>query len=175
MTGTMAPAPLGNMGRSVDVVSREEVAQLPIANANDLLRLLSSVEVRARGPFGVQADFSIRGAGFGQALVMVDGVRLNDAQSGHHNADIPVPLDAIERDRGAARRGIVAARRGCVRRHHQHHHEARRAAPVVRSRGRQLGSVRSRPRAPAFSSASASATPRSRTRFMDRSADRRAS
>jgi iron complex outermembrane receptor protein len=97
VTGTMAPAPLGNMGRSVDVVSREEVAQLPIANVNDLLRLLSSVEVRSRGPFGVQADFSIRGAGFGQALVMVDGVRLNDAQSGHHNADIPVPLDAIER------------------------------------------------------------------------------
>src|SRR5688572_1139751 len=85
VTGTMAPAPLGNMGRSVDVVSREEVAQLPIANVNDLLRLLSSVEVRSRGPFGVQADFSIRGAGFGQALVMVDGVRLNDAQSGHHN------------------------------------------------------------------------------------------
>ena len=90
MTGTMAPAPLGNMGRSVDVVTREDIAQLPVANANDLLRLLSSVEVRARGPFGVQADFSIRGAGFGQALVMVDGVRLNDAQSGHHNADIPV-------------------------------------------------------------------------------------
>jgi iron complex outermembrane receptor protein len=30
-------------------------------------------------------------------LVLVDGVRLNDAQSGHHNGDIPVPLDAIER------------------------------------------------------------------------------
>src|SRR4029079_12879131 len=25
------------------------------------------------------------------------GVRLNDAQSGHHNGDIPVPLDAVER------------------------------------------------------------------------------
>jgi iron complex outermembrane recepter protein len=97
VTGTMAPAPLGNMGRSIDVVSREEIAQLPIANTNDILRLFSSVEVRARGPYGVQADFSIRGAGFGQALVMVDGVRLNDAQSGHHNADIPVPLEAIER------------------------------------------------------------------------------
>jgi len=30
-------------------------------------------------------------------LVLVDGVRLNDAQSGHHNGDIPVPLEAIER------------------------------------------------------------------------------
>jgi len=29
--------------------------------------------------------------------VLVDGVRLNDAQSGHHNGDIPVPLDSVER------------------------------------------------------------------------------
>ena len=43
------------------------------------------------------ADFAVRGANFGQMLVLVDGVRLNDAQSGHHNGDIPVPLDAVER------------------------------------------------------------------------------
>ena len=29
-------------------------------------------------------------------LMLVDGVRLNDSQSGHHN-DIPVPLDQVER------------------------------------------------------------------------------
>ena len=46
---------------------------------------------------GVQTDFALRGANFGQMLVLVDGVRLNDAQSGHHNGDIPVPLDAVER------------------------------------------------------------------------------
>ena len=39
----------------------------------------------------------MRGANFGQMLVLVDGVRLNDVQSGHHNGDIPVPLDAVER------------------------------------------------------------------------------
>lgn len=97
VTGTIAPTPLGNLGRSVDVLTREDLFPLPIATTADALRLLSSVEVRARGPYGVQADFSMRGAGFGQALVLVDGVRLNDAQSGHHNADFPVPLDAIER------------------------------------------------------------------------------
>ncbi|NOT28410.1 MAG: TonB-dependent receptor, partial [Acidobacteria bacterium] len=37
------------------------------------------------------------GANFGQMLVLVDGIRLNDAQSGHHNGDIPVSLDAVER------------------------------------------------------------------------------
>ena len=44
-----------------------------------------------------RATFAMRGASFGQMLVLVDGVRLNDAQSGHHNGDIPVPLDDVER------------------------------------------------------------------------------
>ena len=57
----------------------------------------AAIAAMARGERGMQTDFSVRGAGFGQALVLVDGVRLNDAQSGHHNGDIPVPLDAIER------------------------------------------------------------------------------
>ena len=57
----------------------------------------ASVDVRARGGRGVQTDFSVRGAGFGQVLILVEGVRLNDVQSGHHNGDIPVPLDAVER------------------------------------------------------------------------------
>jgi outer membrane cobalamin receptor len=62
-----------------------------------VLRLASSVDVRARGIRGVQTDFAVRGANFGQILVLIDGVRLNDAQSGHHNGDIPVALDDVER------------------------------------------------------------------------------
>ncbi len=62
-----------------------------------MLRLVASVDVRARGIRGVQTDFAVRGANFGQMLVLVDGVRMNDAQSGHHNGDIPVALDDVER------------------------------------------------------------------------------
>jgi len=32
---------------------------------------------------------------FGQTLILLNGQRLNDAQSGHHNMDIPVPLESI--------------------------------------------------------------------------------
>jgi iron complex outermembrane receptor protein len=52
------------------------------------LRLVPGVDPRARGPRDVQTDFSIRGATFGQTLVLFDGLRLNDSQSGHHNGDI---------------------------------------------------------------------------------------
>jgi len=39
----------------------------------------------------------VRGASFGRTLVLVNGVRINDAQSAHHNADIPVLLDEVDR------------------------------------------------------------------------------
>ena len=63
----------------------------------DLLRLDPSLDLKARAPNGVQGDLSIRGGGFGQTLVLLNGLRLNDVQSGHHNMDIPVPLDSVAR------------------------------------------------------------------------------
>jgi outer membrane cobalamin receptor len=97
VTASATPAELGTVTRSVTVITREEIEALPLPSLADVLRLASSIDVRARGERGVQTDFSVRGAGFGQMLVLVDGVRINDAQSGHHNGDIPVPLDAIDR------------------------------------------------------------------------------
>jgi iron complex outermembrane receptor protein len=55
------------------------------------------VDLEERGPDGVQADLSIRGASFEQSLVLLNGLRINDAQSGHHDMDIPLPLEAISR------------------------------------------------------------------------------
>ena len=63
----------------------------------DLLRLDPSLDLEERAPDGVQADLSIRGSNFGETLVLLNGQRLNDVQSGHHNMDIPVPLDAVSR------------------------------------------------------------------------------
>src|SRR5690606_24501803 len=74
-----------------------DLARLPVASVAEALALPGPVDVRSRGVAGVQTDFSIRGGAFGQTLVLVDGVRINDAQSGHHNGDIPVPLDEVER------------------------------------------------------------------------------
>jgi len=97
VTAAATPVELGTVTRTLTVITRDQMARLPVHSIADVLRLTASVDVRARGERGVQTDFAIRGANFGQMLVLVDGVRLNDAQSGHHNGDIPVPLDAVER------------------------------------------------------------------------------
>jgi vitamin B12 transporter len=97
VSANAAPVPFASLSRKVTVLTRDEIERLPVRSIDDLLRHAAGVEVRARGPFGVQSDFSVRGAGFGQVLFLVDGVRMNNAQTGHHNSDFPLTLNDVER------------------------------------------------------------------------------
>ena len=96
VTGTFEPIPLSESNRTVVSFDTEEKALL-YNSWVDYLHLDPSVDLKQRGADGVQADLSIRGASFGQSLVLLNGLRVNDPQSGHHNMDIPVPLEAISR------------------------------------------------------------------------------
>ena len=77
-------------GRDVIVIKAEDIEKLPVNSLDELFRYLPGVEISTRGGFGAQADFSIRGATFNQVLVLIDGVRMNDALTGHFNSNIPV-------------------------------------------------------------------------------------
>jgi iron complex outermembrane receptor protein len=96
VTGTYEPVPLEEADRAVRTI---EVGQQLLTSASlaDFLQLDPALDLRQRAPGGVQADLSIRGSTFGQTLVLLDGLRMNDAQSGHHNLDLPVALDMVER------------------------------------------------------------------------------
>ena len=97
VTGVYEPAPLEEADRAVRVIDLNADQKLLANTVFDFLRLDPSLDVASRAPNGVQTDISIRGGTFGQTLVLLDGVRLNDAQSGHHDLDIPVPPDAAGR------------------------------------------------------------------------------
>src|SRR5260221_5887903 len=96
VTGTFEPVPLAEANRSV--LSLDTQATPLLYNSFvDYLNLDPSVDLKERGSDGVQADLSIRGAGFEQSLVLLNGLHINDAQTGHHNMDIPVPIEAVSR------------------------------------------------------------------------------
>ena len=97
VTGTHIPEHLSRIGHAVTIMTREEIQALPVDNMADLLETVSGVDVRQRGGHGVQADVAIRGSSFEQTLILVDGVNVSDAQTGHHNLDLPVNLDDVER------------------------------------------------------------------------------
>jgi iron complex outermembrane receptor protein len=94
VTTTVEPLPLAESDRSVEILSPRD---LPAGTDNvvDLLRADPSLNIQARAGEGVQADLAIRGTTFEQSLVLVNGLRVNDPETGHLNLDIPVPLDAI--------------------------------------------------------------------------------
>jgi iron complex outermembrane receptor protein len=96
VTGTFEPLSLEEIDRAIRVLPAREHA-LVLNTIADLLRQDPSLDLQERAPDGVQADLSIRGAGFGKTLVLLNGQRINDVQSGHHNLDIPAPLEAISR------------------------------------------------------------------------------
>jgi len=96
VTGTYQPLALDEVDRTVKVLPVREQNQV-INSLADVLREDPSIDLEARAPDGVQNDLSIRGSSYAQTLVLLNGMRLDDAQSGHHNMDIPVPLDAVSR------------------------------------------------------------------------------
>ena len=97
VTPAASPVSFETVPRQVLVLDKAAIASLPAHSVADVLSYAAGVDVRSRGPAGVQSDFSLRGAGFGQVVVLVDGIRINDSQTGHHNSDIPIPLSEIER------------------------------------------------------------------------------
>jgi iron complex outermembrane receptor protein len=93
--GVATPTPLAES--AVAVVSLPVEAQaLALESEQDLLRQDASVFLKERGAGGGQADIVLRGASFEQALVLVNGFRVDDGQTSHHNLDLPISLDAMD-------------------------------------------------------------------------------
>jgi iron complex outermembrane recepter protein len=97
VTGTAEPIPLAEADRDVSVVRLPEKQRPLFESWFDLLELDPVLDLQDRVPGGFQADLSIRGATFGQTLILLNGMRLDDVQTGHFNLDLPVPLEMISR------------------------------------------------------------------------------
>lgn len=83
--------------QSVSVITRAEIEASPARTLAGLLATVGGVDVRRRGGPGVQADAGIRGTAYEQTLILLNGIPLSDPQTGHHNMNLPVPLEHIER------------------------------------------------------------------------------
>jgi iron complex outermembrane receptor protein len=91
------PTVYSESSRIVNIITKEEIKHTSVRSVADLLEYAMNVDVRQRGFHGVQSDISIRGGSFDQTLILINGIPFNDPQTGHHNADIPIDLENIER------------------------------------------------------------------------------
>ena len=97
ITATLNPSPASKTGRNIVTVTGEMFNKLPVHSLDDLLRYLPGIEVQQRGPAGSQSDIVLRGGTFQQVLVIIDGLRINDPNSGHFTSYIPIAPAEIER------------------------------------------------------------------------------
>ena len=87
----------GKNNYSVQTLTASDIKQKNLNSLVDLLDYVSGMDLRYRGSLGVQADMSIRGSGFEQVAVLIDGIKMMDPQTGHHNLDIPLTIFDVEK------------------------------------------------------------------------------
>ena len=92
-----SPAVYSEAVRAVTVVRKETLQAGAASSLPEVLRHLPGIDIRQRGPEGIQADISLRGGSFDQTLIMVNGINVSDPQTGHHNFNLPIPHSIIER------------------------------------------------------------------------------
>jgi len=88
---------LDESGNTISIITKKQIESLPYQDVASVLNVVAGVDLRQRSVLGVQSDASIRGGSFDQILILVDGIRMSDPQTGHHQMNLPVPLASIER------------------------------------------------------------------------------
>lgn len=97
VTASRIPTLANETGKSVTILSSQEIQNLPITSPDELLRYVAGVNLNMRNAFGVQTDIGIRGSTFSQVVVLLDNVRINGPLTAHFNNNIPISLAEIDR------------------------------------------------------------------------------
>jgi vitamin B12 transporter len=96
--------PAEEVGQAITVIDGEALARLQITSITDVLATVPGVRVSKAGAVGQQASVFIRGGNSSQTLVLIDGVRINDASTPNGQFDFGALLtgniDRVEVLRG---------------------------------------------------------------------------
>lgn len=97
ITGSQLPVSADKAWSKIVVISRQEIDNAKCQTVNDILKLCPNVDVRQRGALGVQTDISLGGGTHDQITILLNGININNPQTGHLSADFPVSIADIER------------------------------------------------------------------------------
>ena len=89
--------PFKKNSRTISIITSETINESPATNLVELLQQEAGIDVRRQGIYGMQSDLYIRGGGFDQTLLLIDGIKVEDPQTGHHTLNIALPLEVIKR------------------------------------------------------------------------------
>lgn len=96
VTSNRIVVPFSKTSRTINLISAEDILKSSTTNVADLLQNVVGVDVRRRGVDGMQSDLYIRGGNFNQTLLLIDGVKMDDIQTGHHTMNGVLSFDDIQ-------------------------------------------------------------------------------
>lgn len=95
--GNRIQLPIAASSRNIQVITKEQIKKLPARSISEILSFVAGVDIRQRGPFGTQADVSLDGGSFEQTLILLNGIKISDAQTAHNTLNLPLPTELIDR------------------------------------------------------------------------------
>ena len=97
LQGRFLSIPYNDVNENVTVITKQQIQNSPATSIDELLQFHSGLDIKRRGSNGVQSDITIRGSSFEQVLILVNGIRMNDSQTGHNTFNLPFDISAVER------------------------------------------------------------------------------
>lgn len=97
ITGKLMDLPLKKTSVNVTIIDKTQILNSAAQSVEEVLAYYTGMDIRKRGANGVQTDLSIRGSSFEQVLLLVNGIRMADSQTGHNSMNVPFDLASIEK------------------------------------------------------------------------------
>lgn len=97
VTGKVMNLPYKKSNANVTVITKSQIENSAAKSIEEVLAYYTGMDIRKRGANGVQTDIAMRGSSFEQVLLLMNGVRINDAQTGHNSMNLPFDVSSVER------------------------------------------------------------------------------
>ena len=89
--------PFSDDNRNLIIVDSVFLNNSSAKNLSEILQQVIGVDTRRRGNDDIQSDLYIRGGSFDQTLLLINGIKVEDSQTGHHQMNLSVPIDLIDK------------------------------------------------------------------------------
>jgi len=97
ITSSRIELPFSKNSKTLKIITSSDIKNSVATNVTELLQQYAGIDIVQRGSKGMQADLKIRGGNFEQTLILIDGIKTDDPQTGHHTMNMMIPLENIER------------------------------------------------------------------------------
>ena len=97
VSASRIPTNFPTVARSIIVIDQDRIVSSDAQSLEQLFEDNAGIDLQQRGDNGVQADLNIRGTTFEQSLILINGIKISDPQTGHHTMNIPLTINDIQK------------------------------------------------------------------------------